>query len=180
MKKKVFLTVVLSFFVAGCSGLFVTSGYYNEVRFTRGIIHSVNRDIVTLSDGTVWKTDRILTTVNMSPVFLVIRETLDEGFLYVDGFKYRLNMAIPDIERIQVYSFGYLDLIKELEKNKAAITLFQGEKFYVRPQDIPEIESWGAGPEIILNEDRNFIINPRTMTGVPVIEIPPPADERIK
>ncbi len=180
MKKvHLFILFITLLILYGCANLYQTSGYYNEVRFTRGIIHSVDRNIVSLSDGSVWKVDRIITAVNMSPVMLVVRETLDEGFLYVDGIKYRLILSIPDIERISFYSLGYLDLIQKLEKKKSAITLFQGSKFYVRPQDIPVIESWGAGPEVIINADRNYLINPRTMRGIPIIEIPPLTNEKL-
>lgn len=159
--------------LAGCAGSMATGETYNQVRYTKGIIHSVDRDIVTLSDGSVWKTNRILTAVNMSPVMLVIRETLDEGFLYVDGFKYRLFMQMPDVERISFYNIGFLDLVQNLDKKKAVITLFSNSKFYVRPEDIPKIEEWGAGPEVIISSERTFLINPRTLESVPVIEIPP-------
>jgi hypothetical protein len=111
---------------------------------------------------------------------LVIRESLDEGFLYIDGFKYRLILSLPDIERISFYSMGYFDLIQSLEKKKSVIGLSQGTKFYVSLVDIPKIESCGAGPKVILNYDRNYIINPTTMEGIPVIEIPPLTNEKIR
>lgn len=181
MKRISFLLLLaVSLLLSGCAGSFQSSGYYNEVRFTKGIIHTIDRYTVTLSDGSIWKTRRLITAVNMSPVMLVVRESLDEGFLYVDGFKYRLILSMTNFDRVSYYSFGYLDLLQSLEKEKSVIGLFQGTKFYVRPEDIPKIESWGAGPEVILNSGRNYLINPKSMEGIPVIEIPPLSNEKIQ
>ncbi len=180
MKIKIISLLLTVITFTACENISKSENYYNEVYFNRGIIHSVDRDVVSLSDGSVWKVDRILTAVNMSPAMVVIRQSLDEGFMYIDGVKYRIIMQIPDIERISFYPEGSLDLLQSIEKGKSAITLFGGAKFYIRPQDIPMLESWGAGPDVIITEERNTIINPRTFESIPVVEIPAPADEQIK
>ncbi len=137
-----------------------------EIRYVSGIIHSVDRNVVTLADGSTWRLNRFLVTSNLSNVIIVLFEDRLPGFMYVNGQKYFLepqsqNIGI-DIDTNADYltkkSLGYLTIIKSIDMSIGTITLFGETEWRISGYYQNIVKDWQPGSDIIISDDFNWAI----------------------
>jgi hypothetical protein len=167
--KKIFL-VITFFFIVGLTSCASKStlidSSMSEVRYTSGLIHKVDRNVVELTDGSIWILKRFLVTSNMSEVLIVLYVDRLQGFMYVNGNKYFLepkSIRIGD-DFISLKSLGYLTIIKSIDMNVGTITLFGGTEWRISGYYQDVVKDWRAGTDIIISNDNTLAINLPTFT----------------
>lgn len=171
MKKQKILFIILISFLIGLMSCAtpskVVDSSMREIRYVSGIIHSIDRNVVELADGSKWRLNRFLVTSNMSEVLIVLYEDRLQGFMYVNGIKYFLEPQMqnptldidtnPDI--MSKKSLGYLTIIKSIDMNVGTITLFGGTEWRISGYYQDVVKDWREGSDIIISDDYTWAIN---------------------
>ncbi|MBN1301204.1 MAG: hypothetical protein JW995_08290 [Melioribacteraceae bacterium] len=130
---------------------------FNEVRYFTATILNIERNKITLSNGTEWNTDRLFIGVNLSEIIVVLDEIIDEGYFYFKDSKIGIRRVS---EVFFGYSTGYLHNIKTLHNQGAVMELIDGSLWFVPLQNREMVNSWLTRTEVIITEDQKRIINP--------------------
>ncbi len=151
MKKiKLLLIQLALLFVFGCGTGSNFNNYLEEVRYSFGTIHNINKNIVTLTDGSTFKLNRFLIAVNMSPVVIILPSYTDEtfasydyGYMFVDGTRYQItNYASM---QVNFFRYGYYEYAENIAPQKGIIKLTDGSKWLVKKDFLPELNRWTNG-----------------------------------
>ena len=169
MNKQKILFIILTSFLIGLISCAappnLVDSSMREVRYISGIIHDVNRNVVTLADGSTWRLNRFLVTTNMSNALVVLFEDRLPGFMYVNGVKYFMEPQSIGIDidthadYLSKKNLGYLTNIKSIDMNVGTITLFGGTEWRISGYYQDVVKDWEAGSEIIISDDLNWAIN---------------------
>ncbi len=142
-----------------------------EVRFFKATIHDVNRKVVTLANGSSWVTNRIIIAVNLTEVFFVLESLLDNGYMYLNGTKIRVSHnSLGGTDDFR-YQYGYLNFIKNFDKENGVVELSDGSLWIVYKDDEDEVSKWLSTREVIIPENERFMINPYKIKYVRVRKI---------
>ncbi len=175
--KKIFFVVSLLFIVglmscASQSTLIDSS--MRRVTYITGLIHNVDRNVVTLSDGSVWILNRFLVTSNMSEVLIVLYDDNLQGFMYVNGNKFylkprkRTDDIYTNTGSLSRRTRGYLSIIKNIDMNVGTITLFGDTEWRISGYYQDVVKNWRAGTDVIITYDLSWAINLPTFTKAEV------------
>ncbi len=169
MKKiKIFFLFVLPIFLISCSTFENSTIYDHPVRYFTSTIMNADRYFITLSNQTVWETDQLSTFANLSPVLIVLDENVNVGEMYVGNMKYKIHGGNSDDF---FYRTGYLQIMQSYDSTKYVITLLNNTKWEIPKQFNQFVKKWAYGSEVIITEDKNFMINARRREQVPVRQI---------
>lgn len=176
MKKQNLLFIISIVFVMGLMSCAtqnkIIDSSMRQVKYISGIIHSVDRNVVELSDGSKWRLNRFLVTSNMSEVLIVLYEDRLQGFMYVNGIKYFLepqaqSLSIDidtNVDYLTKKNSGYLTIIKSIDMNIGTITLFGGTEWRISGYYQNVVKDWREGSDIIISDDYTWAINLETYT----------------
>lgn len=149
----VFISIVIS-----CSSTDTTyKQNIREIKYFQSTIHNIDRNIITLVDGTKWKTYRFVIAVNMTEVFIVVN-FLGNGSAYINGTKYSIS-HIGGGEGFR-YFYGYLNTLRSIDKNNNVIFLSDGTQWQIMNSGDIDISKWLLAPDVIISENENYLINP--------------------
>ncbi len=171
--KKIFLVISLFFIVSliSCaSQSTLIDSSMRRITYINGLIHNIDRKVVTLSDGSIWILNRFLVTSNMSEVLIVLYEDSLQGFMYVNGNKYflkpkRINDNFDTNTGIlSRRTRGYLTIIKSIDMNVGTITLFGDTEWRISGYYQDVVKNWRAGTDIMISNDNTWAINLPTYT----------------
>ena len=157
-----------------CAGSSNFNNGVKEVYYFRSLVHKVNKNIVTLSDGSVWRLNRFLITVNLAPVYVVLPRTLEQGYMFINGMSYRiLGTDSPDFIMPSFYHTGYYELIGSIDTAHGIVKLFDGSEWAVNPKDSTELKQWDVNSEVVISQAKNEMINLRQDSKIRVRLLPP-------
>ncbi len=142
--------------------------YIREVRYFKGTIQNVDKKTIFLANGSAWTADRLIIAVNMSEVFFVLSNVLDDGYVYIDGTKLRVKHSNGYDFR---YNYGYLNYIKALHNKNRVIELVDGSFWVVAKGGEKLVKDWLSTSEVVLSENEDVMINPYKMETVRVAKI---------
>ncbi len=176
-KIKFFLTVTIialsSLLFNACAGSSNFNNGIKEVYYFRGLVHNVDKNVVTLSDGSVWRLNRFLITVNLTPVYVVLPRTLEPGYLFINGMSYRiLGADSPDFIMPSFYHTGYYELIGSIDTVHGIVKLLDNSEWAVNPKDSTELKQWNANSEVVISQAKNEMINLRQDSKIRVRFLP--------
>ena len=160
------LSTLLIFSCSSGDGIY---SYNKTIRYFSSSIRNIDRYTVILSDGSTWKTNRLVIAVNLMEVMFVLEEYIDIGHMYVNGSKYNIrNIADFDVFK---YEIGYMHLLSKVDTVNNIFVLHNGSSWGCSRVDIERIKLWQTIPEVIINFSKNLVINPRKIEYARVIEI---------
>ncbi len=139
-----------------------------EVKYFQSRIHNIERNIVTLSDGTKWKTNRFVVSVNMTEVFFVVN-FLGYGDAYINGTKY--SVSHKDGPEGFRYFTGYLNSLKTIDINNRIIELSDKTKWLIIDTGGIDIKQLVSASDLIISEDESIMINPYKIKAIKVKKI---------
>ncbi len=155
----------------GCSSSTGFNNYLEEVRYSTGTIHNIDRNYVTLADGSVFKLRRFLIAVNMSPVIIVLPSYSDEsfssydfGYMFVDGSRYE----ITNYSSIQAnfFRYGFYEYAEDIDYKTGIISVTDGTKWKVEPEYLAQLKEWTKGTDILVDGNNHLIFNLRKISKV--------------
>jgi len=164
---KKFFLFFLALFLFSCAGSGEINRYNRNIRYFFNTIRSINRRVVTLSDGSTWKTNRLMIAVNLAEVMVVLEESVPVGYLYINNSKYNVSL----IDGAFKINYGYLDQLTKVDTSANTFSLSNGTHWLTTPKNIRLINNWQSIPEVIISLDKTTIINPRKMEFANVVEI---------
>lgn len=172
----VFLTFFLSVaaFIT-CSGPAANQSFYKNIRYYITTVRSVDNKIVTLSDGSRWKTNRFVITANLSDAMIVLEEYLDVGYLYVNNTQYSISSTTSYSDDLMMtdlkYLGGYLDNVTSIDSINNRFELSNGTLWECGKTDMQKVKNWNTVPEVVISLQKELVINPREIEVVRVIEL---------
>lgn len=164
---KGFLFLLIALFLFSCAGSGEINRYNRNVRYFFSSIRNIDKKIVTLSDGTMWKTNRFLIAVNLSDVMVVLEESVPAGYLYINNSKYNVSL----LEGSFKINYGYLDQLTRVDTSENTFSLSNGTGWLTTAENIRMINEWQSIPEVVVSLDKTTIINPRKMEFAKIVEI---------
>jgi len=171
MKSSSFIKGLLFFIIAAflfsCSGSGEINRYNRNVRYFFNTIRNIDKRIVTLSDGSIWKANRYLVAVNLSEVMIVLEESVPSGYLYINNSKYDISLVSGAFK----VNYGYLDQLTKVDTSENTFFLSNGTHWLTTKKNIAMINKWQSTPEVIISLDKTTIISPRKMQFAKVVEI---------
>jgi len=166
--KSILLSIIAVFFLS-CAGSGEINRYNKNIRYFFSTIRSIDRQTVTLSDGSRWKTNRLMIAVNLAEVMVVLEESIPVGFLYINNTKYDIKL----IEGAFQVNYGYLDQLTKVDTSANTFSLSNGTYWATTKDNIKMINRWQSTPEVIISLDKTTIINPKKMEYAKIVEITP-------
>ncbi len=168
MKKVFFISIFIVFLANACATFENATIYDRKVRYFSSTILDAERNVIRLANQSVWQIDHLTAIVNLSPVFVVLEENINTGYLFVGNQKYGIHGGIAEDFFFQ---YGYLQIMKNYDSTKSVITLLNNSRWFVPPQFGKILKKWVNGSEVVITESENFIINARRREKVPVRRI---------
>jgi len=174
--QKIILLLIIPVLFNRCGTASNFNNYLQEVRYSLGTIHNIDRNIVTLTDGSQFKLRRFLIAVNMSPVILILPSYSDEsfssydyGYMFIDGTRYE----IVDFSSVQFnfFRYGFYEYAEDINYKKGIISVTDGSKWQVLKKYFSELKLWVKGVDILLDKDNQLIFNLRKLTHVEAVKI---------
>lgn len=166
--KKIFLFTLSSLlFLVSCK---TTDSHYKfrtkEVHYFKTTIHNIDRKIITLGNGAIFETDRLIIAVNMSDAFIVLNR-LGKGDAYINGTRYGVSSSRAAYDMFR-YNIGYSNILKTTHAANNIIELSDGTWWQIIQKGDVDIEAWLSTNLVILSKDETTIINPYRIEAIKV------------
>ncbi len=169
---KLIRIIILSLFIVSllsCRALEeAVNQNFRQVRYFATSIREIERNKITFANGTLWKTDRLFIGVNMSPVFVVLDETRNRGWMYFRETKIGITQITADFFK---YEDGNTNFLKSFQNDGAVIELADGSLWIVPVSQREMISTWFLNTEIIVNDEGNVLINPEKMEYISSVRL---------
>ena len=141
---------------------------FRRVRFFVTSISNIERNKISFTNGTSWKTDRLFIGVNMSEVFVMLDETINRGWMYFKETQIGITQLEPDFFQ---YKEGSINFVKSFQNEGAVIELSDGSLWVVPVSQRELVSKWLVNTEIIVSDDNNYIINPEKMEFISTVRL---------
>lgn len=151
----------------------------NEIRYLTGYIKNVDDNLLTLANNFVWRADRHVNAMSMTPIVIVLQKDRNEGYLYINGKRVNVTLMqstdnfggkqlyTPALnDKLNTYNIGELTEIKRIDKQNGALHLTNGTTWNTKTDDDKSvINNWNEDAEVIVTKNTNTIIVTNVITA---------------
>lgn len=166
--RRILIVLVLGLIISCSSLQDALNQNFRRIRYFITSISNIERNIISFTNGTEWKTDRLFIGVNMSEVFVMLDETRNIGWMYFKETQIGISQTQPDFFQ---YKEGSINYIKSFQNEGAVLELADGSLWIVPVSQRDLVKKWLINAEIIVSDENNFLINPERMEFISTVRL---------
>ena len=159
------LIIISSLFITACSSDFAFID--RDIRYIHSSITSVSKTSIGLQDGTAWGFGHFSINTPGDEVIITYYESSLGGTAYINGIEISVDYLgtvydpSRNINDILQFNEGRLTYISHIDSSGTFIALDDSSNWIVRPDQRSEVKKWDENELVILDNGKQFIINPR-------------------
>ena len=132
-KKTAFLLLIFSFFT-------VITAEDNDVRYLNGHLKETHNNYITLSNGLTFKADKYISTIGLTPVYVILKKDRPEGYFYFKGEKVtgtlmKGKVRLATNADLVFYNKGKTVEVAGLNVQAGSVKLTNGTEWYTADEE---------------------------------------------